>query len=79
MKDILQTIARENFRKSGYITHPGRERRTRWSFSTPPRSPFLRTNAVLGAMQRREQARARVDAHDQPTFLKSLIHALVRR
>jgi len=79
MRDILQTIARENFRQSGYITHPGRERRTRWSFSTPPRSPCLHTSAVLGAVQRREQARARVDSHTPTSFLKSLIHALVRR
>ena len=79
MQDFLRTIARENYGQSGYITHPKREGGTRYGFSAPPRSRFLRTDAVLGALYRREQARARAEARAQPTFLKSLFHALVRR
>jgi len=82
MQDILRTIARENYRRSGYITHPGRERRTRWIFSAPPRSPFLETNAVLGALRRRERASRRSLGLERPepvSLFKFLFHALVRR
>ncbi len=80
MHDILQNIARENFRRSGYITHPGRERRTRWSFGTPPRSPFLKTDAVLGALQRREQARLRTRSKSpaSESFFRNLLNAFIR-
>lgn len=56
MNQIFENIARENFRSSGYITHPSRERRIRWTFSKPPQSPFQKTDTVRDALQRRERA-----------------------
>jgi hypothetical protein len=59
MNKVFENIARENFRSSGYITHPGRERRVRWSFSTAPRSPFFAGDLVRDALERRERALSR--------------------
>ena len=77
MSDILENIARENFRSSGYITHPRSERRVPWTFKAPPRSPLPTTDAVRSALQRRESALLRESA--KPSRLRDWIHALVRR
>lgn len=56
MSKILESIARENFRSSGYLSQPGRERPVRWTFTPPPRSPFDAPDTVQDAIQRRERA-----------------------
>ncbi|MEO0511024.1 MAG: hypothetical protein AAF065_14330 [Verrucomicrobiota bacterium] len=56
MNNILEDIARENFRSSGYITHPSRERRVPWSFTKLPKSPLFTTDTVRDAIRRRERA-----------------------
>ena len=77
MRNTFQVIARENFRSSGYITHPGGERRTTWRFVNPPRSPFSTTDTVLSALQRRENAYLRYEP--KPSFIKNCLNALFRR
>ena len=62
MSKILENIARENFRSSGYIQHPSRERRTPWTFSSPPRSPLQSIDTVRDALERRERAMQRQSA-----------------
>jgi len=75
MNKIFENIARENFRSSGYITHPSRERRVRWTFSSPPQIPFYKADTVRDALQRRERALHRKQA--KPSFLKALFHAIL--
>ncbi|MEM1221314.1 MAG: hypothetical protein AAGH40_01015 [Verrucomicrobiota bacterium] len=77
MANVFETIARENFKNSGYITHPSRERSVSWKFSSPPRSPFFTSNAVRNALQRRERALHRQT--EKPSRLKRLTNALFRR
>lgn len=77
MNNVFENIARENFRTSGYITHPRRERRSSWTFSAPPRSPFFTTNAVRDALQRRE--RAQLKSQSKPSLLQNWIHVLLHR
>jgi hypothetical protein len=77
MNPIFENIARENFRSSGYITHPSRERRTPWAFSTPPTIPFHKVDTVRDALQRRERALYRKQA--KPSFFRTLFHALLDR
>ncbi|MFU8848149.1 MAG: hypothetical protein ACNA77_05470 [Opitutales bacterium] len=77
MNDILDNIARENFRNSGYLTHPSRERRIGWTFSAPPRSPFSKTDTVREALQRRERACRREQC--QPSIFRTLFHVFFRR
>jgi len=77
MNKVFETIARENFRTSGYITHPRRERRSGWTFSSPPRSPFFTTNAVRDAIQRREQASLK--AHHKTSLFQHCINVFLHR
>jgi len=77
MSTILESIARENFRSSGYITHPSRERSVSWTFSSPPRSPFYSADAVRSAIQRRESALHRQQA--KPSFLQNCLNVLFHR
>ncbi len=77
MPTVLETIARENFRSSGYITHPGRERATSWIFTSPPHSPFHATDAVSGALERRESALHR--RHAKYSFFKNSINVFLHR
>ena len=77
MSKIFEHIARENFRTSGYISLPRRERRSSWTFTAPPRSPFYTTNAVRDALQRRE--RAHLKAHSKPSFLQNCINVFLHR
>lgn len=77
MRNTLQAIARENFRSSGYITHPMGERRTAWRFVNPPRSPFAATDTVLSALQRRESAFQRYEP--KPSLIKTYLNAFFRR
>ncbi|MGB0743935.1 MAG: hypothetical protein ACPGSB_05360 [Opitutales bacterium] len=74
MNDIFENIARENFRSSGYISHPSRERRVPWTFSSPPQSPFSKTDTIRDALQRRERALHR--ERTKPSFFKSLFNAI---
>ncbi|MEN8660916.1 MAG: hypothetical protein ACN4GF_02810 [Lentimonas sp.] len=74
--NVLENIARENFRSSGYISHPKRERRTSWIFSRPPSSPHS-TDAVSGALQRRENALHRQSS--KPTFIQTCLNAFFHR
>ncbi|PXA05244.1 hypothetical protein DDZ13_04605 [Coraliomargarita sinensis] len=76
MNNIFENIARENFRSSGYITHPSRERRIPWTFSTPPQIPFYKADTVRDALQRRERALHRENA--KPTLFRSLLNAFLR-
>ena len=75
MNNIFESIARENFRSSGYISHPSRERRIPWSFTTPPQSPFYKADTVRDALQRRERALHRGKA--KPSRLRSLLNAIL--
>ena len=77
MKNILENIARENFRTSGYITRPRRDRPTAWTFSSPPRSPFYTTNSVRDALQRRERAHRK--SLTKPSFFKNWIDVFLHR
>lgn len=77
MKNVFETIARENFRTSGYITHPRRERRSSWTFTSAPRSPFYTTNAVRDALQRRE--RAHLKAQSKPSLFQNWINVFLHR
>ncbi len=77
MSKILENIARENFRTSGYITHPRRERRSSWTFSAPPRSPFYTTSAIRDALQRRE--RAHLKAQSKPSIFQNWINVFLHR
>lgn len=77
MNKVFEKIARENFRTSGYISHPSRERRSPWTFSTQARSPFHTSNAVRDALQRRE--RAHLKAHSKPSLLLNWINVFLHR
>lgn len=77
MSKVLDSIARENFRSSGYLTHPVRERRSRWTFSPPPRIPFATVDTVRDALQRRERAALREQGKHR--FLQNCLHVLLHR
>ncbi|MGJ8649579.1 MAG: hypothetical protein ACSHX4_04410 [Opitutaceae bacterium] len=77
MSRVLDKIARENFRTSGYLTHPSRERRTSWTFLSPPRSPSYSTDSVRSALQRREQALHRQNR--KPTFIQNCLNVIFDR
>lgn len=72
MNPVFENIARENFRSSGYITHPSRERRIRWTFSAPPQSPFQKNDTISDALERRERALHREQS--KTSFLKALLN-----
>jgi len=74
MNETIEKIARENFRRAGYITHPSRERRIPWKFVAPPRSPFGESNTVVDALQRRQRALMR--CRRKPFILKTLLDAI---
>lgn len=74
MNDIFENIARENFRSSGYISHPSKERRTPWTFTAPPQSPFFGADAVRDALQRRERAHLR--RNPKPSLLRQLLNVI---
>lgn len=74
MNNVFENIARENFRSSGYISHPSRERRIPWTFTTPPQSPFYKADTVRDALQRRERALHRENA--KPSLLKILLNVI---
>ena len=71
MRNVFGNYRPENFRNSGYISHPRRERRSSWTFSPAPRTPFHSTNAVRDALQRRE--RAYLKTQSKPSFFKTLL------
>lgn len=77
MNNIFENIARENFRSSGYISHPSRERRIPWTYSAPPQSPFFKADTVRDALQRRERALHREQT--KPSILKTLRNVLLGR
>jgi len=56
MRSIFQSIARENFKSSGYFTHPSDDRRTNWQYTSLPHSPFKSSDAATSALLRRESA-----------------------
>ncbi len=78
MANILQQIARENFRSSGYITQPSRERTKPWQFTAPPKSPFTQTDTVHSALQRREKVQSRVLESNSSIF-KTCLNALLHK
>ena len=78
MSAILQNIARENFRTSGYISHPVSEPQSRWSFVKPPSSPFSATDTLHSALQRRVQAYER-NHQQKPSLLRSCLNVIFRR
>ena len=75
MNKILETIARENFLTSGYITHPRRERRKPWTFTSLPKSTYRSINSVSKALERRERAYLRSQA--KPSLIRHWIHVLL--
>lgn len=75
MNNVFENIARENFRSSGYITHPSRERRIPWTFSRLPQSPFLKSDTVRDALQRRERAVHREKS--KSSILRTLLNAIL--
>lgn len=77
MNKVFETIARENFRSSGYITHPRKERSSGWTFTSPPQSRFFTTNAVRDALQRRE--RAQIKAQRKPNFFRNWLNVFLHR
>ncbi len=78
MSPTLQSIARENFRKSGYITHPMSEPPSRWSFVKPPSCPFSSTDILNTALQRRVQAYER-RTKEKTSRLKTYLDVIFRR
>ena len=77
MNKILETIARENFLTSGYITHPRRERRKAWTFTSLPKSTYRSVNSVSKALERRQRAFLRAQA--KPSLIRHWIHVLLHR
>ena len=77
MNKILETIARENFLSSGYITHPRRERRKPWTFTSLPKSTYRSVNSVSKALERRERAHLRAQA--KPSLIRHWINVLLHR
>ena len=77
MTKVLENIARENFRSSGYLTHPRRERHSSWVFISVPRRPTQTTNVVRNALQRRKQAQLKT--HKKSTPILNLINVFLRR
>lgn len=77
MRNVFETIARENFRSSGYIQHPRSERPTAWQFTKPPRSPFHTADAVRSALQRRESALLR--KQPKTSLLQNCVNVLFHR
>lgn len=77
MSIILERIARENFRASGYITHPKRETRSSWTYTTPPSSPFHPNTTLRDALERRE--RAVLKTQSKPSLLRHWIHGFFYR
>lgn len=77
MPNPLEKIARENFRNSGYLSQPSRERSSSWIYSTPPRSPFNTTNTVQNILQRRERALHRQTT--KPSFFKNCLNVFLHR
>jgi hypothetical protein len=77
MSKVFERIARENFRSSGYLSQPGRETRSSWTYTTPPRSPFSTTDSVHDALQRRE--RALLKTNNKTSSLHHWIHVLFHR
>jgi hypothetical protein len=77
MDNSLEHIARENFRSSGFITHPGSERRVPWSYTEAPSTPYTQTDAVRAI----EARRANADECQNLTSNKILnfLHALFAR
>jgi hypothetical protein len=75
MNSIFENIARENFRSSGYIKHPSRERRIRWTFSARPQIPFHKPDTIRDALRRRESALHR--EKNKPSILKALLNVLL--
>lgn len=77
MRNTYETIARENFCSSGYLTHPKREPRASLSFSTAPQRLFHSANSVRDALQRRERASRK--AQTKPSLLANCLNALFHR
>jgi hypothetical protein len=77
MRNIFETISRENFRSSGYFSHPSSERRTEWQFTSPPRSPFNSADTVRSALLRRESAERRKQT--KQTLLQNCLNVLFSR
>ncbi len=77
MRNIFETISRENFISSGYFRHPSSERRTEWRFTNPPRSPFQSADTVRSALLRRESAQHRKQT--TISLLQNCVNALFRR
>lgn len=77
MNKVFETIARENFRTSGYISHPRRERRSSWTFTSLPRSSPHTSNAVRDALQRRERAHLKIQS--KPSLLQNFFNAFFHR
>jgi hypothetical protein len=77
MRNIFESIARENFKSSGYFTHPSSERRTEWQYTNLPRSPFNSSDTVRSTLLRRASAVHRKQT--KQTLLQNCLNVLFRR
>jgi hypothetical protein len=77
MRSLIESIALENFRSSGFITRPRDDRHSQWQYLSPPRSPYTSPDTVHSVLERRERALSKLDT--KPSFLKSCLHAFLRR
>ncbi|MGC6454921.1 MAG: hypothetical protein ACON39_03710 [Coraliomargaritaceae bacterium] len=78
MSPVLQNIARENFRSSGYISHPVSEPPSHWCFVKAPSSPFSATDTLQTVLQRRVQAQERTHPK-RPSLLRFCLNVILRR
>jgi len=77
MRNIFETISRQNFKSSGYFRHPSSERRAEWQFTSRPHSPFQSADTVRRALLRRESAQHRKQT--TIALLQNCVNVLFRR
>lgn len=77
MRNILESIARENFRSSGFVSRLKSDRRSEWEYLAPPRSPYTARNTIDTMIQRRERAQQRTQT--KTSLLRYCFNALLHR
>lgn len=77
MRNIIESIALENFRSSGFITRPLKERPSRWEYLTPPSSRYASRDTVDTIILRRERALYR--SKSKTNLIQNFFNAFFRR
>lgn len=77
MRSLIESIALENFKSSGFISRPASERRTNWEYLTPPRAPYASKDALHNMIERRENARYR--KQHRTSLLRHCFNAFLHR